>query len=81
MQETIRKAIQETFEFAKSLGGALKDAIYAINLERGYDARLAEEGKGAPNAATWRQESRRCKGFNKMLKLIQASAREKRTFF
>ena len=28
---------KETFEFAKTLGGALKDAIYAINLERGYD--------------------------------------------
>ncbi|MBQ6926118.1 MAG: acyl-CoA dehydrogenase family protein [Kiritimatiellae bacterium] len=42
-------------------------AASCVDLERGYDARLAEEGKGAPDAATWRQESRRCKGFNKML--------------
>ena len=42
-------------------------AACCVDLERGYDARLAEEGKGAPDAAAWRQESRRCKGFNKML--------------
>ena len=42
-------------------------AAVCVDLERGYDARLAEQGKGAPDAATWRQESRRCKGLNKML--------------
>ena len=42
-------------------------AAVCVDLERGYDARLAEEGRDAPGAATWRQESRRCKGFNKML--------------
>ncbi len=42
-------------------------AAYCVDLERGYDARLAEEGRDAPGATAWRQESRRCKGFNKML--------------
>ncbi|MBQ6246236.1 MAG: acyl-CoA dehydrogenase family protein [Kiritimatiellae bacterium] len=42
-------------------------AARCVDLERGYDARLAEEGRDAPGAAAWRQESRRCKGFNKML--------------
>ena len=42
-------------------------AALCVDLERGYDARLAEQGKGAPEAAAWRQESRRCRGLNKML--------------
>ena len=42
-------------------------AAVCVDLERGYDVRLADAGRDAPGAATWRQESRRCKAFNKML--------------
>ena len=42
-------------------------ASYAVDLERGYDALLAGAEKGAPEAAEWRRESRRYRGFNKML--------------
>ncbi len=42
-------------------------AAVCVDLERGYDARLAESSRDAPGAASWRQESRRRKAFNKML--------------
>lgn len=42
-------------------------ASYAVDLERGYDSMMADAGKGAPDAGEWRKESRKYRGWNKML--------------